>query len=247
MLCRWYEQFESFMITEEQRSKHGDFSHPGQISNYELVDGGHLHDRGVDFPGEPNWQHHLKPTMYGFRLLRYTSLIAHALMCLHVWDFSVQSAVCSSEEDYIAVPERIWAWLHKAFGGGPCIPRYCLETGRDNEVFDIPITVHVLWGAKHAKLRLPRSLSFDNFRTAAENALKLTPEERKRCHVVTDNMVDLTAQVEESTSEEPETLDSLNVSVCTACLLGPLGHLSRLALESSRLLICSLHAYMHCM
>ena len=89
MLCRWYEQFESFMITEEQRSKHGDFSHPGQISNYELVDGGHLHDRGVDFPGEPNWQHHLKPTMYGFRLLRYTSFIAHALMCSHVWDFSV--------------------------------------------------------------------------------------------------------------------------------------------------------------
>lgn len=130
-------------------------------------------------------------------------------------------SVCSSEVSYIAVPPEIWEWLHKTFGGGPCIPRYCLETGTDNEVFDIPLTVYVLLGKRHAKLRFPRHLEFDTFRNAAENALKIPAEDRAIYHIVSEDLIDLTAQANESAVAGAETLDSLNIAVRTSILQRP--------------------------
>jgi hypothetical protein len=121
-------------------------------------------------------------------------------------------AVCSSDESYVALPPELWHLLHREFGGGPCIPRYCVDTGCDNEVFDLPLTVYLLCGPRHSKLRIPRHLPFDTFQAAAEQALKIPPQESDKYHMVSESdSVDLTEQVQES--RRRETLDTLNVQV----------------------------------
>lgn len=69
---------------------------------------------------------------------------------------------------------------------------------------------------RHAKLIVPRSLEFHMFQAAAQSALKIGEADADKYHILTDQDVDLTAQVE--ASGETETLDSLNVAVRSSSL-----------------------------